>query len=151
MGLDYYGLPQDWSESAIRQIIESEVFRNKNIEKYFEEICSSMILDNNIERDFLDENQSDTSNQTEKPKITSCSVQISLLDELGFFELPKIKAMNSTNKEYVISRLLNRRERDVRGNINALNPDSEEDLSRYTSPTETTKQKVSQILSEKNS
>jgi hypothetical protein len=85
-----------------------------------------------------------------KPKInTSCSVQVALLKELGFFDLPSIKEMSSAQKEYIISRLLNKSERDVRGNINALNPDSGEDLSKYTSPTDTTIQKAIRIIKEK--
>lgn len=90
-------------------------------------------------------------NEENEPKIknTSCSVQIALLNELGFFDLPVIKEMSSAQKEYIISKLLNKGERDVRGNINALNPDSGEDLSKYTSPTDTTIQKAIQIIKEK--
>lgn len=88
-------------------------------------------------------------NELKLKNNTSCSVQVALLHELGFFDLPAIKEMSSARKEYVVSRLLNKGERDVRGNINALNPDSGEDLSKYTSPTDTTRQKAIRIINEK--
>ncbi len=147
MGIDYYGISREWSESDIQGIVESLFESSKVFEESVKYIVEDILFDKRIEENLR--NESEQSNDTNSIKITSCSVQIALLNELGFFELPKVKEMTSTQKEYVISRLLNRGSRDTKGNINALNPDSNENLVKYTSPTEGTIQKAKKIINEK--
>lgn len=65
---------------------------------------------------------------------TSLPLQIAILSEIGFFELEKFKNLSSTQKENLISILLNRPDkRAIRGNFNVLNKDSNEDDTKYTS------------------
>jgi hypothetical protein len=58
--------------------------------------------------------------------------KIALLKELGFFSLSAIKAMNKTKQFEVIKELIGGSTRTIKGNVNVLDPDSEEDGTRYT-------------------
>ncbi len=87
----------------------------------------------------------------EKPEIkpiknTPASIQISILKLLGFFELEIFKNKSNTQIENIISKLLNRDTRTIRGNISALNPNSNEDITKYTAGNEGTIAKARDII-----
>ncbi len=58
--------------------------------------------------------------------------KIALLKELDFFSLPAIKAMNKTKQFEVIKELIGGSTRAIKGNVNVLDPYSNEDRTRYT-------------------
>lgn len=59
--------------------------------------------------------------------------KIALLKELGFFELDKIKRLSKENVFKVIQKLTGGTVRTIKGNVNVLNKESNEDRSKYTS------------------
>ena len=69
------------------------------------------------------------SEEVEKP----LPYKIALLQELGFFELDKIKKLTKENKFKVIQKLTGGTHRTIKGNVNVLNSDSNEDRAKYTS------------------
>ncbi|WP_374465187.1 hypothetical protein [Chryseobacterium sp.] len=148
MGVDYYGMSQEWSESDLIGIIESVFERNEMFVHSVKDIVEDILLNKSIEEILKEENKE--TEDSIKRKTTSCSVQVSILNELVFFDLQKVKEMTSTQKEYTISCLLNRGEREVKGNINVLNPNSKEDVTRYTASTHGTIAKAKKIINEKN-
>lgn len=79
---------------------------------------------------------------------TSCSVQISMLNQMGVLDLPIFQNKSQTQKERILSKLLNRGIRDIRGNLNSLNPNSNEDLTKYTAGSEGTQAKARDILNQ---
>jgi hypothetical protein len=66
-------------------------------------------------------------------KKTNLPYQIALLNELGFFEMEKIKNLPQDKTYQVLAKLLNVDKRGVSGNHRVLNPHSDEDRKRYTS------------------
>lgn len=59
--------------------------------------------------------------------------QIALLKEIGFFDLGYFKTISATKRNDIIAKLLNSNARSIKGNISALDPNSNENLSKYTS------------------
>lgn len=59
--------------------------------------------------------------------------KIALLKELGFFELDKIKRLSKENVFKVIQKLTGGTVRTIKGNVNVLNNESNEDRTKYTS------------------
>ncbi|MCB7482468.1 hypothetical protein [Christiangramia sediminis] len=59
--------------------------------------------------------------------------KIALLNEIGFFELDLIKNLTSKQKREIVQILIGGSDRQIKGNINVLNPGSKEDPLRYTS------------------
>ncbi|WP_291868599.1 hypothetical protein [Maribacter sp.] len=59
--------------------------------------------------------------------------QIALLNEIGFFELDYFKNATQTKRNKIISKLLNADLRGVRGNIKTLDPNTTENIFRFTS------------------
>lgn len=76
----------------------------------------------------------------------SLPTRITLLNELGFFKLLEGKGYGKTQIEKITAKLLNADERNTRGNINALNPHSGEDLTKYTAGNEANTIKAKGIL-----
>lgn len=76
----------------------------------------------------------------------SLPTRITLLNELGFFKLLEGKGYSKTQIEKITAKLLNADERNTRGNINALNPYSGEDLTKYTAGNEANTIKAKRIL-----
>lgn len=68
-----------------------------------------------------------------KKKATSLPYQIALLNELGFFELDKLKNLPQDKVYQLTAKLLNADKRGVSGNHRVLDPNSNEDVKRYTS------------------
>lgn len=83
-----------------------------------------------------------------KTALTSCSVQVSMLNQMGVLDLPIFQNKNQAQKERILSKLLNRGIRDIRGNLNSLNPNSNEDLTKYTAGSEGTQAKARDILNQ---
>lgn len=83
-----------------------------------------------------------------KTALTSCSVQVSMLNQMGVLDLPIFQNKSQAQKERILSKLLNRGIRDIRGNINSLNPNSNEDLTKYTAGSEGTQAKARDILNQ---
>lgn len=63
----------------------------------------------------------------------SLPYQIALLNELGFFELERIKHLPKEKVFAITAKLLNADGRSVKGNYHVLNPKSEENRQRFTS------------------
>jgi hypothetical protein len=59
--------------------------------------------------------------------------KIALLHELGFFKLDAIKKLTKENQFKIISSLTGGTHRTVKGNVNVLNPNSDESRIKYTS------------------
>jgi hypothetical protein len=59
--------------------------------------------------------------------------KIALLDELGFFDLPKIKNKSKESQYKIIQKIIEADLRTIKGNVLVLNPESKEDRSKYTS------------------
>lgn len=59
--------------------------------------------------------------------------KIALLKELGFFELDRIKKLSKENVFKVIQKLTGGTVRTIKGNVNVLNKESNEDRTKYTS------------------
>jgi hypothetical protein len=76
-----------------------------------------------------DQNTKSDSEEVEKP----LPYKIALLQELGFFELDKIKKLTKENTFKVIQKLTGGTHRTIKGNVNVLNYDSNEDRAKYTS------------------
>lgn len=68
-----------------------------------------------------------------KRKPISLPHQIALLNELGFFELDKIKHLPKEKVFELTAKLLNADQRGVKGNYAVLDPNSIQDSRRYTS------------------
>lgn len=81
---------------------------------------------------------------TEKKEIP---YKIALLNEIGFFELPAVKNMTKVKQRELIQQLIGGTDRQIKGNINVLNPHSLDDRTRYTSGQyeETVKQLISSL------
>lgn len=92
------------------------------------------------------EPQPDEVESPNKKALISCSVQISMLDQMGVLDLPIFQNKSQAQKERILSKLLNRGIRDIRGNLNSLNPNSNEDLTKYTAGSEGTQAKARDIL-----
>ncbi|MGM0931945.1 MAG: hypothetical protein ACQEWD_00720 [Bacteroidota bacterium] len=75
------------------------------------------------------EKQKEGNNQ----KSTDLPYKIALLNEIGFFDLPLMKSLPGTKKREVISKLIGGTDRQIKGNINVLNPRSTDSRTRYTS------------------
>lgn len=58
--------------------------------------------------------------------------KIALLKELGFFDLDKIKNTSKENRYKIIQKIIGGSLRSVKGNVLVLNPESNEDRTRYT-------------------
>lgn len=58
---------------------------------------------------------------------------IALLKELGFFELDLVKSKLKENQYAIVKKITGGTIRTIKGNILALNPESKEDRSKYTS------------------
>ena len=59
--------------------------------------------------------------------------KIALLNEIGFFEMESIKNLTKQSQYKIISKLTGGTIRTIKGNVLVLNPNSNEDASRYTS------------------
>ncbi|MGY5846625.1 hypothetical protein ACW6QP_04335 [Salegentibacter sp. HM20] len=59
--------------------------------------------------------------------------KIALLDELGVFNSPKLKKLPQKKQREIIMMLIGGTDRQIKGNIAVLNPNSNEDRIRYTS------------------
>lgn len=94
------------------------------------------------------EPQPDEVESPNKKALTSCSVQISMLNQMGVLDLPIFQNKSQAQKERILSKLLNRSIRDIRGNLNSLNPNSNEDLTKYTAGSEGTQAKARDILNQ---
>lgn len=68
-----------------------------------------------------------------KSKERSLPYQIALLNELGFFELDKLKALPKDKVYQVVANLLNADKRGVSGNHRVLDPNSLENRIKFTS------------------
>ncbi len=66
-------------------------------------------------------------------KNETLAYRVALLHEIEFFKLDKIKRLNKTQQRMVVMKLIGGTDRQVKGNINVLNPDSLDDRLRYTS------------------
>ncbi|KRB54706.1 hypothetical protein [Flavobacterium sp. Root186] len=58
--------------------------------------------------------------------------KIALLAEIGFFNLSVIKKLSNENKYKIVQQLIGGTLRSVKGNILVLNPESNEDRTKYT-------------------
>ena len=63
----------------------------------------------------------------------SLPYQIALLNELGYFELEKSKNLSKDKVYEITARLLNSDKRSVKGNHAVLDPNSNENRSKFTS------------------
>jgi len=70
---------------------------------------------------------------SKKEEVYSLSYKIAMLNEIGFFELPKIKAMAKGKKNEIIKILIGYNVRDIAGNIAALDINSKQYGFNYTS------------------
>lgn len=59
--------------------------------------------------------------------------KIALLEEIGFFQLPKVKNLSKVKQREVISKIIGGTDRQLKGNISVLDPNSLESRTRYTS------------------
>ena len=59
--------------------------------------------------------------------------KIALLNEIGFFDLPAIKELNREKQRGLLNILIGGTDRQLKGNINVLNPNSIDNRIRYTS------------------
>ena len=76
----------------------------------------------------------------ESDNVEKLPLIIALLNEVGFFELPKIKSMSISKQSRIIAIIqqteLNKydnRIRQISGNISVLNPNSQENQTKFTS------------------
>ncbi|CAM4092056.1 hypothetical protein [Gillisia limnaea] len=69
----------------------------------------------------------------EKEKTNDLPYKIALLKEIGFFDLPLLKNLTGNKKREVVAQLIGGTDRQIKGNINVLNPQSMDDRTRYTS------------------
>lgn len=67
---------------------------------------------------------------------------------MGVLDLSIFQNKSQAQKERILSKLLNRSIRDIRGNLNSLNPNSNEDLTKYTAGSEGTQAKARDILNQ---
>lgn len=65
--------------------------------------------------------------------IKKTPYKIALLNEIGFFDLPKLKSLTQEKQIEIIMNLIGGTSRQIKGNMNVLNPHSKEDRIRYTS------------------
>jgi hypothetical protein len=68
--------------------------------------------------------------------------KIALLNEIGFFELDKIKKLSKENQFKIIQKLTSGTPRTIKGNVNVLNKNSNEDRTKYTSNNYTDEVKI---------
>jgi hypothetical protein len=77
--------------------------------------------------------------ENKEPQSYSLPVVVALLNEIGFFELDKIKNLSPNNQAKIIALIqqkdINNKSlnRSISGNIRVLNPDNKEDAFKYTS------------------
>jgi hypothetical protein len=81
------------------------------------------------EQQFGSAQPKETINETEQ----KLPYKITLLNELGFFKLDAIKKLTKENQFKIISSLTGGTHRTVKGNVNVLDPNSNEDRIKYTS------------------
>lgn len=70
--------------------------------------------------------------ETEIEKDEALPYKIALLNELGFFELDKITKITKVSLYNILKKLTGSPERSIKGNINVLNKESNEDRTKYT-------------------
>jgi hypothetical protein len=75
----------------------------------------------------------DALNPPKKDEVYSLPYKIALLHEIGFFDLPKLLAVDIGKREKIIKSLIGGNERDIRGNIAVLKPQSKDSRLKYTS------------------
>jgi len=100
------------------------------------ELFSGIINDLRIQKNnilVLNEKTGATSLEQEKEKTNNLPYKIALLNEIGFFDLPLIKNLTATKKIEVIKQLIGGTDRQIKGNINVLKPQSMDNRTRYTS------------------
>lgn len=134
---EFKGLPEVWFEEK-ENIKFNYVYRLN--EKILDEIKDTLFSYYSDEKKHL-------KNISKKPP-TSCSIQVSMLNQMGVLDLPIFQNKNQAQKERILSKLLNRGIRDIRGNLNSLNPNSNEDLTKYTAGSEGTQAKARDILNQ---
>lgn len=121
---------------------------DKNIESYehFIELnkidSPNLYINNDVENE-----ENNTADISEKKPI-SLPFAIAMLNEIGFFDLPKIKSMSLNKQAQLISIIQQNdikdkiRNRSISGNISVLNPKSNENQTKYTSYLQVEKVKV---------
>jgi hypothetical protein len=141
--LEFINSKIEETELSIREIrtkkreTEDDLKRRNKLSLFLEELKErKRILDterkvNLILENLNTENQTILSDSEEKEK--PLPYKIALLQELGFFELDKIKKLTKENKFKVIQKLTGGTHRTIKGNVNVLNYDSNEDRAKYTS------------------
>ncbi len=120
--------------AEVRQTLDEARNKKKNhIQTKFREIGERISKDGDrYYREPLEVISSSTENIAPENEPRT-PYKIALLKELGFFSLPAIKAMNKTNQFEVIKELIGGSTRAIKGNVNVLEPKSEENPLRYTS------------------
>nr|WP_299168783.1 hypothetical protein [uncultured Allomuricauda sp.] len=66
-------------------------------------------------------------------KNSSLPYQIALLNEVGFFDLERLKGLSKSKQYDLLAKLLNADSRSVKGNHAVLNPHSNENRTKFTS------------------
>lgn len=90
--------------------------------------------------DFLNDKKAQLTNQPQQTESTTepepeqkLPYKIALLNELGFFKLDAIKKLTKENQYKIISALTGGTHRTIKGNVNVLDPNSNDDRTKYTS------------------
>lgn len=94
----------------------------------------------NKRNDFLNDKKAQLTNQPQQKEPINetepeqkLPYKIALLHELGFFKLDSIKKHTKENQYKIISTLTGGTHRTIKGNVNVLDPNSNEDRIKYTS------------------
>lgn len=127
MSNHYSDFKDNWTSEEIWLMID-EYTSEKQFREYIAEICLDTIRDNDLLKSYEKEKE------TTPEKVTPLPLQIAILNKIGFFDLEVFKNLNTSQKENLISILLNRPDkRGIRGNINVLQDGSNENAHKYTS------------------
>lgn len=114
----------NYLDNLVRNNPEKLVFRHFE-NKWIKEL---MILKNSLKA--LSSVKQDSQDlEKEKP----LPFKIALLSEMGFLETPKFKKLTQDRQAKLLKILIGGSERQVKGNIRVLDPNSKDDRLRYTS------------------